>query len=175
MLHAKSLRSLRVCSRGKPEYGAKAVPARGFAVRSRAASGPRSSGTMTGPRGARCTGAGEGPPVRTRRFQETRPEVEPGAQSLGERRSGAPGGVAHRSQGARRASQARSLQFAPFGAPLPQLFLGELNKTRARMRRENEGAYPPSRLDLIERRGFNPPPKGSPGIYGGKARSGAYP
>jgi hypothetical protein len=87
------LRLLRACSRGKPEYGAKAVPARGFAVRSRAVSGPRSSGTMTGPRGARCTGAGEGPPVRTRRFQETRPEVEPRGQSLGERRSGAPGGV----------------------------------------------------------------------------------
>src|ERR1700686_3069407 len=33
---------------------------------------------MTGPRGARCTGAGEGPPVCTRRFQETRPGVEPG-------------------------------------------------------------------------------------------------
>src|ERR1700680_199333 len=29
------------------------------------------------------------------------------------------------------------------------------------------------RLDLIERRGFNPPPRGSPGIHGGKARSGA--
>src|SRR6202162_6296058 len=40
-------------------------------------------------------------------------------------------------------------------------------------RRENEGAYPPSRLDLIERRGFHPPPRGSPGIPGGKARSGA--
>ena len=33
---------------------------------------------MTGPRGARCTGAGEGPPVCTRRFQETRPGAEPG-------------------------------------------------------------------------------------------------
>jgi len=53
--------------------GAGAVPARGLANRSRAALGPRSSGTMTGPRGARCTGAGEGPPVCTRRFQETRP------------------------------------------------------------------------------------------------------
>jgi hypothetical protein len=58
----------------------------------RAASGPRSSGTMTGPRGARCTGAGEGPPVCTRRFQETRPGVELRGQSLGERRGGAPKG-----------------------------------------------------------------------------------
>src|ERR1700729_2365460 len=33
---------------------------------------------MTGPRGARCTGAGEGPPVCTRRFQETRPGAESG-------------------------------------------------------------------------------------------------
>src|SRR5580704_18911495 len=129
MLQARSLRSVRVCSRGKPEYRAKAVPARGFAVRSRAASGPRSSGTTTGPRGARCTGAGEGPPVRTRRFQETRPGVEPSGNSLGERRSGAPGGVAHRSQGARRASHARFLQFAPFGAPLLSFFGGE-NETK---------------------------------------------
>src|SRR5258708_27232982 len=47
---------------------------------------------MTGPRGARCTGAGEGPPVCTRRFQETRPGVELRGQSLGERRGGAPKG-----------------------------------------------------------------------------------
>jgi hypothetical protein len=33
---------------------------------------------MIGPRGARCTGTGEGPPVRTRRFQETRPGAESG-------------------------------------------------------------------------------------------------
>jgi hypothetical protein len=68
------------------------VPARGLANRSRAASGPRSSGTMTGLRGARCTGAGEGPPVCTRRFQETRPGAELRGQSLGERRGGAPKG-----------------------------------------------------------------------------------
>src|SRR6202042_665644 len=47
---------------------------------------------MTGPRGARCTGAGEGPPVCTRRFQETRPGAELRGQSLGERRGGAPKG-----------------------------------------------------------------------------------
>ena len=71
--------------------GAGAVPARGLANRSRAALGPRSSGTMTGPRGARCTGAGEGPPGRTRRFQETRPGAELEG-NLGENRGGAPKG-----------------------------------------------------------------------------------
>jgi hypothetical protein len=66
--------------------GAGAVPACGLANRSRAALGPRSSGTMTGPRGARCTGAGEGPPVCTRRFQETRPGAEPGVTAWREPR-----------------------------------------------------------------------------------------
>jgi hypothetical protein len=66
--------------------GAGAVPARGLANRSRAALGPRSSGTMTGPRGARCTGAGEGPPVCTRRFQETRPGAESGVTAWREPR-----------------------------------------------------------------------------------------
>jgi hypothetical protein len=55
-------------------------------LRTRAASGPRSSGTMTGPRGARCTGAGEGPPVCTRRFQETRPGAESGVTAWREPR-----------------------------------------------------------------------------------------
>jgi hypothetical protein len=66
--------------------GAGAVPAGGLANRTRAASGPRSSGTMTGPRGARCTGAGEGPPVCTRRFQETRPGAESGVTAWREPR-----------------------------------------------------------------------------------------
>jgi hypothetical protein len=77
-LKPKQLAHQRAHSGCDPEGGASAVPARGFANRSRAASGPRSSGTMTGPRGARCTGVGEGPPVRTRRFQETRPGAESG-------------------------------------------------------------------------------------------------
>ena len=66
--------------------GAGAVPARGLANRSRAALGPRSSGITTGPRGARCTGAGEGPPVCTRRFQETRPGAESGVTAWREPR-----------------------------------------------------------------------------------------
>jgi hypothetical protein len=124
---------MRVCSRGKPEYGAKAVPARGFAVRSRAASGPRSSGTMTGPRGTRCTGAGEGPSVCTRRFQETRPEVEPRGKRLGECRGGAPRGERvpldarprpKRLQTATPASVVRTHgTVAPTGAPPPFIFL----------------------------------------------------
>jgi hypothetical protein len=45
-----------------------------------ASSGPARAGL----RGARCTGAGEGPPVCTRWFQEARPGAEPRGQSLGE-------------------------------------------------------------------------------------------
>src|SRR5580700_5072218 len=103
--------------------------ARTNTVRSRAASGPRSSGTMTGPRGARCTGAGEGPPVRTRRFQETRPEVESGVTAWRAPQWSAGRRWRADRKARRRASQARSLQFAPFGAPLPQLFRGK-NETK---------------------------------------------
>ena len=60
-----------------PECGAGAVPAGGFAVRSRAALGIVPAGITTGLRGARCTGVGEGlKPVKIRRFQEARPGAE---------------------------------------------------------------------------------------------------
>ena len=61
----ETLRAVDICvsllgtpSGGKPEDGAGAVPAGGFALRSRAASGIRPAGTMTGLRGARWTGTG---------------------------------------------------------------------------------------------------------------------
>ena len=85
-LKAKYLAHRRAHSGCDPEGGASAVPARGFANRSRAASAPRSSGTMTGPRGARCTGAGEGPPVCTRWLQETRPGAASGVTAWREPR-----------------------------------------------------------------------------------------
>jgi hypothetical protein len=108
------------------------VPARGFASRSRAALGPHSSGTMTGLRGARCTGAGEGPPVCTRRFQETRPGAELEG-NLGESRGGAPRGERvpldarprpKREQMATSVGVARPHgTVAPFGAPPPFAFI----------------------------------------------------
>src|SRR5579864_2100111 len=59
---------------------------------------------MTGPRGARCTGAGEGPPVRTRRFQKTRPGAESGVTAWREPRWSAE----RRARPAGRAAFARS-------------------------------------------------------------------
>ena len=41
-------------------------PRAGFATPHPGGFGHRPTGTTTGPRGARCTGAGEGPPVCTR-------------------------------------------------------------------------------------------------------------
>ena len=79
VLKAKLSRSPGTPSRGCFRKWSESGPrGRNDTLRTRAASGPRSSGTMTGPRGARCTGAGEGPPVCTRRFQETRPGAESG-------------------------------------------------------------------------------------------------
>ena len=83
-------------SRGIPESGARAVPARGFALRSRAAPGSCSTGIRTGLRGARCIGD------LFRTGQNTRSERVPGNAVLelsqggcdraGECRSGAPEG-----------------------------------------------------------------------------------
>src|SRR3984893_18100688 len=88
---------------------------------------------MTGPRGARCTGAGEGPPVCTRRFQETRAGAELRGQSLGERRGGAPKGerapMSARSRPKRiwvatsEAWRGLTGQLRLFGAPPPLIFL----------------------------------------------------
>jgi hypothetical protein len=90
---------------GAPGCGSgRGARARTDTVRSRAASGPRSSGTTTGPRGARCTGAGEGPPVCTRWFQETRPGAESGVTAWREPRWSAE----RRARSAERAAFARS-------------------------------------------------------------------
>ena len=72
-----------------PSSCSQGTPSRGYSLRrsgsgSRGRSydprpggfGHRPSGLVAGPRGARCTGAGEGPPVCTRRFQEARPGAE---------------------------------------------------------------------------------------------------
>src|ERR1700733_6065496 len=53
--HPSNLARRRALSRCDPESGASAVPAGGFANRSRAAPGPRSTGMTTGLRGARLT------------------------------------------------------------------------------------------------------------------------
>jgi hypothetical protein len=58
-------------SRGIPDCGAKAVPAGGFAPRTRAASGHHLAGKRTGLRGARWTGQARG-------GQNTRPSRVPG-------------------------------------------------------------------------------------------------
>ena len=68
---------------------------RGDTLRSRAA-WASSRPARVGPRGARCTGAGEGPPVCIRWFQEARPEPRRGLKSLG-CRGGAPKGERARS------------------------------------------------------------------------------
>src|SRR6202043_4269864 len=63
---------------GTPKGGAGAVLVeRGDTLRSRAA-WASSRPARAGPRGARCTGAGEGPPVCIRWFQEARPEPSRG-------------------------------------------------------------------------------------------------
>ena len=80
---------------GTPEGGAGAVLVeRGHTLRSRAA-WASSRPARVGLRGARCTGAGEGPPVCIRWFQEARPEPSRG-QNLG-CRGGAPKGERARS------------------------------------------------------------------------------
>src|ERR1700733_14841504 len=111
---------------------------------------------MTGPRGARCTGAGEGPPVCTRRFQETRPGAELRGQSLGERRGGAPKGervpldARPRPKRVWVATSDRVARphgtVAPFRRSASPYFFGGKSfvalvcKTRARARRENGSA-----------------------------------
>jgi hypothetical protein len=69
-------------------------------LRSRAA-WASSRPARVGPRGARCTGAGEGPPVCIRWFQEARPEPSRGLKNLG-CRGGAPKGERARSMRSRR-------------------------------------------------------------------------
>ena len=59
------------------------MPAGGARNPARAASKTVRPATHAGPRGARCTGAGEGPPVCTRRFQEARSEAELRGKNLG--------------------------------------------------------------------------------------------
>ena len=81
---------------GTPKGGAGAVLVeRGDTLRSRAA-WASSRPARAGPRGARCTGAGEGPPVCIRCFQEARPEPSRGLKNLG-CRGGAPKGERARS------------------------------------------------------------------------------
>ena len=108
---------------------------------------------MTGLRGAHCTGAGEGPPVCTRRFQETRPEAELEG-NLGENRGGAPKGERAPMSARPRPKRIRVAtseawrgpmgQSRLFGAPPPLIFFGGksfvalVGKTRAPVRRENE-------------------------------------
>jgi hypothetical protein len=72
---------------------------RSHTLRSRAA-WASSRPARVGPRGARCTGAGEGPPVCIRWFQEARPEPSRGP-NLG-CRGGAPKGERARSMRSRR-------------------------------------------------------------------------
>jgi len=112
---------------------------------------------MTGPRGARCTGVGEGPPVCTRRFQETRPEAESGVTAWREPRWSAE----RRARPAWTRGHARSANRwqhllawrGPTGQSrlsalrLPSFYLEAatvlafVRKTRMRMHRENEIAY----------------------------------
>src|SRR6202043_2610682 len=90
---------------GTPKGGAGAVLVeRGDTLRSRAA-WASSRPARAGPRGARRTGAGEGPPVCIRWFQEARPEPSRG-QNLG-CRGGAPKGERARSMRSRRPRSSR--------------------------------------------------------------------
>src|SRR5580698_5065878 len=108
---------------------------------------------MTGPRGARCTGAGEGPPVCTRRFQETRPGAESGVTAWREPRWSAErrarSGERAAAPEARLGGNIRCVArphgtVAPFRRSASPYFFGGksfvalVGKTRARVRRENE-------------------------------------
>ena len=79
---------------------------RGHTMRSRAA-WASSRPARAGPRGARCTGAGEGPPVCIRWFQEARPKPSRGVKTS-ECRGGAPRGERARSMRSRRPRSSRS-------------------------------------------------------------------
>jgi hypothetical protein len=75
-LHYRSARSRKGrFPEGRPECGAGAAPAGGFANCSRAASGIEPTGTTTGPPGAGLTGRCSEPLARLR-DQEARPEAE---------------------------------------------------------------------------------------------------
>ena len=107
---------------------------------------------VIGLRGARCTGAGEGPPVCIRWFQEARPGAELRGKTLGECRGGAPRGERAASGRRRRADGLRAYRAraclrcgprsdAPVGAPPPVFkggFFPSLGKARARSRRGND-------------------------------------
>src|SRR3984957_9393003 len=118
---------------GTPEGGAGAVLVeRSDTLRSRAA-WASSRPAHVGPRGARCTGAGEGPPVCIRWFQEARPEPSRGPKDLG-CRGGAPKGERAHSMRSRRPRSSQHegkekgraphrfsmrILHAPIGAPPP--------------------------------------------------------
>src|ERR1700761_7042389 len=72
-----------------------------------------------GLRGARCTGAGEGPPVCIRWFQEALAQAEPEGPKLFGNRGGAPKGERARSKGSRwpRFSLAKPGRVEPRRAP----------------------------------------------------------
>jgi hypothetical protein len=144
------------------------VPAGGFAVRTRAASGHHLAGKRTGLRGARWTGQARG-------GQNTRPSRVPGnvVLELSQRRLRLRWRVPRRSAGRRarpdwraaaKADELRRLRtclrcadngwHAPFGAPPPFFAGGEplrsgvvVGETRARMRRGKDFAYPPPRSE----------------------------
>ncbi len=143
-----------------------AAPARGFALRSRAALGIMPSGTTAGAWGA-STGLGQaraGNARRTRRPRkpglELSHDVKVVARAAAERRkASAPrkqmscADRVHLSAArirARASAQRRRLsvlrgpnEFAPFGASLPRLFRGtESNRPRTLTRRENDPCYP---------------------------------
>jgi hypothetical protein len=111
---------------------------RGDTLRSRAA-WASSRPARAGPRGARCTGAGEGPPVCIRWFQEARPEPSRGLKTsdaaVGRRKASAPapffevsGDLGPPQGGQEKGRAPHRLSMRPDGAPLgapPPFFKGE--------------------------------------------------
>jgi hypothetical protein len=132
----------RTPSRGYSGDGAGAVPG-AAAIHCRFGRPWASTGRPNaGLRGARCTGAGEGPPVCTRRFQEARPGpsrgVKPSAHDRGGRRKARapPLSIPHRAGEKRWRSpnsqqalvllrRGRIPEGAPNGARLPSFWKGD--------------------------------------------------
>jgi hypothetical protein len=140
---------------GTPKGGAGAVPGAQPYTAFPGGSGHRPVRRVTGLRGARCTGAGEGPPVCTRWFQEARPGAEKPRWSAERRACPLLNPPPKRGRKEKRARAAGPTRFArteqtglrcgfpvdaPAGAPPPFLggvgraFLQWLGKARVRRR-----------------------------------------
>ena len=127
---------------------------------------------MTGPRGARCTGAGEGPPVRTRRFRKRGPGLSRGVKALAsaavERREALRTDRKVRAAPRKRgfySSRLSALRSLSFWGELIKLGRGCVARALALIRRRD--------LTLLNAAASIRHQQEAPEFIGGKARSGA--